>query len=369
MIDNLTLEQREQIESALKSAFDLNHFKRMLMLKLGLRLEDEVGLQVGFTIIVNELVDQALKGGWLDKLLIGAGGYRNGNLRLQNLLQQLGLTTQQVIPPDYQETLPIDVITSSRTLEKILEQRTSFQGFTDFTQRLRSIGCQICRIEIPEGNAVGTGWLVAPNLILTAYHVIMDVHKQLNGFAPGDIACRFDYSVDVSLSQQVRSRVTTVASSWLIDYSPYALADIGQSNVEPTNTELDYALVQLNEDVGEDVLPEGKKRGWIQIQNNPTVMQSNDVVLIPQHPQGRPLELAFGTVLNYNTNANRLRHSVNTENGSSGSPCFDVNLSPFGIHHASDPNGIRYNQCVPLRHVISKMEQKTNVPIFWGNNR
>lgn len=94
-------------------------------------------------------------------------------------------------------------------------------------------------------------------------------------------------------------------------------------------------------------------------------MSIDDFVMIPQHPDGRPLELAFGALLKYNDAANRVRYDTNTEPGSSGSPCFDISLQPFALHHASGPaKNLGYNQGVPLREIIKLMKTR-NINPFW----
>jgi len=91
----------------------------------------------------------------------------------------------------------------------------------------------------------------------------------------------------------------------------------------------------------------------------------DDIVVVPQHPEGRTLELAFGAALNYNERANRLQHNANTESGSSGSPCLTASLEPFGLHHAGglDKNFL-HNQCIPLRPIIQRMVRQ-HVEPFW----
>ena len=93
-------------------------------------------------------------------------------------------------------------------------------------------------------------------------------------------------------------------------------------------------LVRLARPVGNEVV-DGINRGWVRVSATPPVVVSDDILLVPQHPDGRSLEVAFGKALEFNTSGTRLRHDVNTEGGSSGSPCFTVSLSPFGLHHAS----------------------------------
>jgi hypothetical protein len=196
--------------------------------------------------------------------------------------------------------------------------------------------------------------------MLTAYHVVENIHNNTNGLNHNDLTVRFDYTV-----ADGSSRICAVKENWLIDHAPYSEKDLQPSSQEPAAAELDYALIALLENAGDDDFPSGIKRGWIEVPEHPVAMSTGDFVMIPQHPDGRPLELAFGEVLKYNTNANRVRYDTNTEPGSSGSPCFDISLQPFALHHASGPaQNLEYNQGVPLREIIKLMKTR-NIKPFW----
>ena len=368
MLNKLSIEQRQKLEEALLNAFDLDNFSRMLKLQLGITLGHEVSLDKGFKFIVTNIVEIACMGGWLEKLLISAKKYNNENFLLNKLNQDLAVIDSPnvaLVQPQIEE---VNKIPSEGLLEKVINKRAPSLKFNNFTQGLYKLGIQICRIEIPEGVAQGTGWLVGPDIILTAYHVIEKVYNNSSGYTSEDITCRFDYTDATGDMNTQSGRTCRLADSWLIDYSKYALADEGLSQVEPSDNELDYALLRLSEEVSNDVVGQNNKRDWIQVTDNPTVMmESSDLMLILQHPQGKPLELAYGKVLRYNSNANRLRYDTNTDNGSSGAPCFDISLKPFGLHHASGPaNNLAYNQCIPLRNIIRRMKEK-KIPAFWIN--
>ena len=359
----MTPQQRENLVTALVKSFDKASFRTMLINKLGIVLEDEVDTATGFRFIVDQLVSVSEKGEWTNKLIFAA--YEAIPVtRIKDVIDELQIN----MPMPAGEAEKGLVVNTSEVvelpkLEKIVNKRASLTNFTDYLKKLRCIGSQICRIEFPEGKPRGTGWLVAPNLVLTNYHVIEDVYKHI--YDSSDVVCRFDYFDSSNLNEQ---KINKLPIDWLVDYSPYSQSDLGISNVDPTPDELDYALLKLDGQPGNDMLPNGEVRNWIPLSENPVTIMPEDIVLIPQHPQGRSLELAFGNVLKdgaFNSNGTRLRYNANTDEGSSGSPCFNINLAPFGLHHSGKEG--KYNECVPLREVIKKMKRENKVSQFWTN--
>jgi V8-like Glu-specific endopeptidase len=299
-----------------------------------------------------------MSSGWLGRMLLAAKEYKPGNIKLGQAVDALGLVKPAPID---KETIEVakDVQSGSSRLEKIVNKRAPFISFDKYINELSAIGRRIARVEIPAGTEAGTGWLVGPDLLLTAYHVVEDIVDSVNGQDRHDLSFNFDYrKADGS------SRLCGVKENWLLDGSSYSEHDLAATGSDPEANKLDYALIQLAESVGEDII-NGAKRGWIEIPEHPIAMSNEDYVVIPQHPDGRPLELAFGKVFKYNKAANRVQYDTNTEHGSSGSPCFDVSLQPFALHHASGPkDNLNYNQGVPLREII-KLMKLNNVTPFW----
>lgn len=357
----LTNQQREQVANAILGSFDKDHLKAMLVLKLGYRIDFELDMSRGLRPIVIDLVNLASEG-WLDKLLLSADAYREGqSSKLAAAIAMLGVTEPPVQPS---ATVLVQEPATDDNLEKIVNDRAPFLPFADFARRLTQIGPRICRIEYPANKARGTGWLVAPDLILTNYHVIEKIDKRIDSLTPVDILCRFDYDGVQPGSGQ---RTCGVAENWLLAARPYSQADLKANNGTAALDELDFALIRLSQPVGNDVLSTGGVRGWIEVEANAPVLQRNDFVVIPQHPQGRTLELAFGSALQYNQPANRVQYNVNTDPGSSGSPCFDITLKPFALHHAQGPTEkLNYNQAIPLRMIINYLKTQPVTP-FWIN--
>lgn len=356
----LSSDWRSEIEETLLGAFNRDSLERMLRIQLNVSLEQEVNTQTGLKIVVSHLVDWAIRNGSIENLLIGAFKSNSGNQRLSGLIKGLGIEINK-IKVNKPESYSLGEIVPGSNLEKIISQRTAFQRFSNFIERLQAMGDQICRIEYPKGTPCGTGWLVGRDLVMTAFHVVEKVYGGSSEMY-SQIACRFDYS-----DTFMEGRVVHLDERWLVDHSNYSLSDLGQSTIEPNDDELDYALIRLAEPVGDDLLKNGRVRGYIRVSPNAsTMLQSSDIMLIPQFPSGRPLELAFGDVMNYNQNGTRLTYNTNTEHGSSGSPCFDINLNPFGLHHASGPSdSLRFNQCIPIKKIIKRMSGKNDVPVFW----
>jgi hypothetical protein len=104
--------------------------------------------------------------------------------------------------------------------------------------------------------------------------------------------------------------------------------------------ELDFALIRLAEPAGEDAVP-GGKRGVICPAPKP--LTAGRPLIILQHPDAKPLKLAIGSVVNPDVSSYRVSYTVNTEPGSSGSPCFTAGLDLVAIHHwGAEPNrGVR----------------------------
>ena len=87
-------------------------------------------------------------------------------------------------------------------------------------------------------------------------------------------------------------------------------------------------------------------------------------LLIAQHPDGSPLKLALDTegVTSVNANGTRVRYATNTEGGSSGSPCFNIDWKLVALHHLGDPARDRqkpkFNQGVPIGIIGKRLSGK-----------
>ncbi|MFN6455419.1 MAG: trypsin-like peptidase domain-containing protein [Nostoc sp. EfeVER01] len=165
----------------------------------------------------------------------------------------------------------------------------------------------VVRIATPDG--LGTGFMIAPNLLMTNNHVI-DSQK---------VAEKSDYSFNYQLNingQQCPSQtIGALAGSAFY-----------------TNEVLDYTVVTLKEvpDFGKPLIFKSK------------LMRRDDRVAIIQHPGGHLKKISIQNNFVAYADNSVLQYTTSTEPGSSGSPVFDDNFQVVGIHHSggmlSEPN-------------------------------
>jgi Trypsin-like peptidase domain len=222
--------------------------------------------------------------------------------------------------------------------------------------KMASIERQVCRVE-SNGNAAGTGFLVGPNAVLTNWHVVQDA---LHGNQIGGITCRFDYYRSSDNARNPGIPVA-VANDGCLSHRTYSQAETTSTpdTPEPTGDELDFALLKLAEPIGHADAG-GHSRGWIILPRNEVPLEKGAPLLIVQHPDGAPMKFALDTdaVIGLNAGHTRLRYSTNTEAGSSGSPCFDMDFLLAALHHYGDPawQSPKFNQGIPAHLIRQKIE-------------
>jgi hypothetical protein len=220
-----------------------------------------------------------------------------------------------------------------------------------WTTRLTQIERQVCRVEL-EGNALGTGFLVGPDAVLTNWHVF-EVAKSAGKV--GSLGCRFDYEL-LPDGKVEPGKLVMLADAGCIDSSPYSAAEktANPDNPPPSLQELDYALLRLASRTGDEQVG-GKARGWIALPKTVLPLPTDVPILILQHPEGTPMKLAMDTqsVIGLNGNGTRLNYRTNTDPGSSGSPAFTMDWDLVALHHSGDPKweNPTFNQGVPIELV------------------
>ena len=216
---------------------------------------------------------------------------------------------------------------------------------------------QVARVQIG-GDALGTAFLVGPAAVLTNYHVvesILDGEKDAK-----DVTLQFDYKVSAGGARTPGYEVRLHSTQPILDQSRYApCEEVNGPPGNPTEDELDYALLQLERAVGmEKFTPDEhskpRPRGWITLPDTLPTLALSAPLAIVQYPDGGPLKFTFDTDSYEGPTAcrTRLRYSTNTEPGSSGSPVFDFQWNIVALHHLGDPafhdRLSRYNQGIRI---------------------
>jgi len=346
--------QWQKLNDALSHAFpSLDALELMLRFRCGVALAD-LAAPGPVPMVVFRVVEDAEAKGWTPKLIAGARESNPGNPELAAVAAELGLAIAAPPGPE---------------LELLITQQQGFLNPATWRERLALLEGQVCLISYPSARGVvsGTGCLVAPDLVLTNEHVITAVRNDPALVAQVDV--RFDYKALADGSVVAPGVVFKLdPAAWLADWSPPSGVDVltDQGGEVPEPDELDYALLRIagapgNQTLGAANDPAAPPRGWItELAPAPAV---DTFLFALQHPLGKPIALAGDRVLAVNANGTRIRYRTNTEHGSSGAPCFDVNWRLCALHHLGDPgwstmNRADYNEGVPLDAILGLLDQR-----------
>jgi V8-like Glu-specific endopeptidase len=347
--------QYEEVWKVLYTGYSKKSLEQMLRFRLDIDL-DSIVAGGPMRDIVFDLLSQAEREGWTTDLIREAYRYNPRNPDLLKIYEKYGLAVGLSVQDSGAEVPQIKAI-SSGGFEKTIKDRLPQLDFDVWREKMTQVEGRVCRVEIG-GNAAGTGFLVGPDAVLTNYHVLEAV---LEGTRPATtVTCRFDYKVLADKSRVEGTVVGLHPTDWKLDFSRYSAAEKTQTpdTPPPTPDELDYTLVRLARQLGEEpVTPKGgseaPKRGWLTLSTPATAFTPKMPLMIAQHPDGKPLKLAVDTesVIGVNPNRTRVRYATNTEPGSSGSPVFDLEWNLVALHHFGDPaydHPPAYNQGVPI---------------------
>jgi endonuclease G len=323
-ITALTGEQFEQLGQALISAYPTEaKLKRMIRITFSKTLQ-EVAEGNNHTERVDQLIEWAESEGQLSKLIAEAQRQNPGNPKLQAFVATLSRTTGQAVPqkdadqqgPTFDWRGPTD----ERELEGLLRPQREVSSYDmAFIQRASQPAAAVCRIELPDQEAIGTGFLVAKNLILTNYHVIAPYEDSDPQALLGQITLRFGY-LTLESGQGAVGQAFKLAPDPLLRF-------------KTVKQGLDYALLQIEDSILSvpDLQP---------IHFRGSRLPDRDMnIHILQHPEGQTLRVTFSNngITGVYERDGLIQYVSDTSVGSSGSPCFNDNWELVAIHHAQVP--------------------------------
>jgi len=147
----------------------------------------------------------------------------------------------------------------------------------------------------------GTGFLVARDLLLTNNHVLPSSDLLFNSIF------RFNYEDDFRGQSQPNQEYRAKPSGLFY-----------------TNKELDYTLLQLDGEPGEEW-------GYLPLLRNINIKERVNII---QHPAGRPKEISLQNNFVEYVGENVVQYTTSTLNGSSGSPVLNDGWEVIALHHA-----------------------------------
>jgi V8-like Glu-specific endopeptidase len=264
-------------------------------------------------------------------------------------------------PPAFEPLASPAPIGGIETLEQII---TSRDNFLDIYLLMGAIYAAqaVCRIEVPEGTAKGTGFLLGPNLLLTNQHVL-----KTKAHLAGAVA-RFDYRKDANGA--TLTGVTYAFDPHFYESSPaeqldYALVRLTKSPLQAIAAGDDLKSLSLF-----DLVLQGKHRGYLR--PNESFIPAGMPLNIIQHPYGDPMKVVLtqNQVVEDMTDT-RVRYLADTDEGSSGSPVFDQKWDVVALHHSGGPYPPgtprttaarrvvnRFNEGIPMQAILKDLREK-----------
>jgi V8-like Glu-specific endopeptidase len=213
------------------------------------------------------------------------------------------------------ETTPVSVITTHHGQPA---QRQYFQRVIDSAQQDMPVAILRRGLEVSRNVArissmrndqkfVATGFLVSPDLLLTAAHVLPDMDTARTGVALFDFEMRLDGSL-------------TMVSEFTLN----------PDRIFVTNEALDYTLVAVSS--GRDGAP-GHTYGWCRLVSDIGKVVAGEQVQIVGHPLGEPKRVSLGKEVVHVLD-DFLQYVSGFSPGGSGAPVFNMQWELVGMHHA-----------------------------------
>lgn len=239
----------------------------------------------------------------------------------------------------------------------------------------------------PQGTAsLGTGFLIGPDCILTARHVVDFGIRGPGGGIYERYCAVFDHVTGPALNNikdiPATARKVMFAPNWqellqARDVMPNdgGIANPNAEQIEQLKKNLDFAVIKLAEPVGSESRYNngGSRRGWFSASafTGPDLDQR---IIIPQHPMGFRQQIDFGRFKEKCPSETRIRYDTETAKGTSGAPCFNEKFELVGMHNAAyRPDGldkwnqaIRFDWIAPLLPPIDNSTPKPVAAQIWS---
>ncbi|MER7555873.1 serine protease [Nocardioides sp. NPDC126508] len=202
--------------------------------------------------------------------------------------------------------------------------------------------------------AVGSGFLVGPDLLLTAEHVL-----RIDGPPCGKDLEEVEVVLDFTGSgHAIVETGSAVRVKELLRASPATESELlpgPLADWDAPGDRLDFALIRLARAVGHDETPEtaDRIRGWYRLSEIEPDLTRSTQVMVMHFPKGAYLTWSvMRGSFQYNPagTKTRLRYRSNTEPGSSGGPIIDEQGRLLALHHRGQQPA---NQAVPVWRIAT----------------
>jgi endonuclease G, mitochondrial len=320
---NLTGKQREKLQLALLSAFPRRgNLEQFVSFSFNERL-DELVEGGNYRKVVFDLIEWARSEGRLEELITGAYTANPGNPDLRVFVAEI---RQQVFLPDTRVVMPQEVgpeiewrgpSDEEIQLQNWLRPPPNLLD-VGFLMRAIQRASSVCRIDIPVIDSQGTGFLIAPTLLLTNYHVLKPAGSNIDIEASArDAVLHFGYFTAANGSENSGNKFKLLSEQPLLKQSPIR--------------ELDYVLLRVEDKITQ--FKEMIKPAPWDHQTRPSRGMGMNIL---QHPEGEAMKLAITSdgITGVYQESGLVQYVTIAKGGSSGSPCFNDEWKVIALHHA-----------------------------------
>ena len=302
--------QRKALRVALMKTFRTERALEMFLdEEMGFVLRDEVA-DGPFKEQVYDLINLLATRGRLDDLmrrLFESSEYQEAPA-LRDVLLAWG-----AVSPEEPQQAPTG--SEAAPIERILDGDVRRMSGINWMTGVAALTRRVCLLSV-HGGGLATGFLVAPDLVMTAAYVI-------DGAADGKIEALFDGGLRVPAGKP-RVLDPAVADGSGVERRDRYLAS------------LDYALLPLRRKLGDQRLEDGTLRGWFDLTEGRERLREGEQLFMFHHPQGGPVKLSFGVIGPTPQFDARLAHNCFSEPGSGGAPLVDTTLRLVGMQEMKD---------------------------------
>lgn len=342
-LDKLTGAERNAFTEALLSAFpNREELERMVSAQLEENLEQLVAdgslIDVAFRLV------QWAESRGKQADLLDAALTANSNPQLQKLDALLrgepGLGPQ-FRSPTRQITPPPGVWNGEQRFGSV-----PLDSVAAWYERLRAAALTVCRIELY--NAVTTGFLVGPDIVLTQYAAIREMRggtktteKSLP--PPTSFPLRFGFT-ETDLTQINPSAATQPAS--------VPLPSLGQTYYLEENWLVDAdeasgcALLRVRGMPGLDpfIDSSGKRRQRRWLRPAPLyIFSRQEPLFLLSYPSGGTLTVTYANEVRLTARGNRVEYRASTFPGAGGAPCLTHDLQFVAVHQGQVAHSLNSN--------------------------
>ena len=223
----------------------------------------------------------------------------NSAERLRNRLNHLSISTQ------------VDKLSMERIIGK--NQLMDVNYFSKGLKVAKTVG-RIVQIRGEHIQPIGTGFLVAPNLLMTNNHVLES---------------KYDAEAFMVEFEYEKNNKGDVGETTFFQFNP--------SVFFITNEKLDYTVVAVESVAQNNPEKKLKNYGYNKLASSKKLIIKGERVSIIQHPEGLPKMIAFRENKVIEIKDSFLHYTTDTQKGSSGSLVLNDQWEVVALHRAGVP--------------------------------